>query len=163
VKRSQVAECCRYRNRLIIFAQINFANVRFWHKADIRSPPEPDLLSVLLFTHVFHPVDGLAVQRFLNGDMCHCRPGRCPMPMLLTGRKPDHVARPDFLDRATPPLHPPETERNDQRLTEWMCMSCGAGTRFERNARCTGTCRFMRFEEWVNANCASEPLCRSLA
>jgi hypothetical protein len=37
--------------------------------------------------------------------------------MLLTSRKPDHVAGPDFLDRATPPLHPPETERNDQGLT----------------------------------------------
>ena len=34
--------------------------------------------------------------------------------MLLTSRKADHVARPDFLDRATPPLHPPETIRTGE-------------------------------------------------
>jgi hypothetical protein len=34
---SQVAESSRYRNRLIMFAQINFANVRYWHLADIQT------------------------------------------------------------------------------------------------------------------------------
>jgi hypothetical protein len=39
VKRRKPRNSCRYRNRLIMFAQINFANVRYWHKADISIMP----------------------------------------------------------------------------------------------------------------------------
>jgi hypothetical protein len=40
------------------------------------------------------------------------------MPMLFTGRKPDHIARPDFLDRSAVPLNPAATGGNDQSLAE---------------------------------------------
>ena len=61
---------------------------------------------ILLVADLFHPVDDLAVQRFLNGDMRHCRRRRGAVPVLLAGRKPDHVAWPDFLDRPAPALRP---------------------------------------------------------
>jgi hypothetical protein len=96
----------------------------------------------IVVTDLFHPVDGLAVEPFLNGDIPHCRRGRCAMPMFLTRRKPDHVARPDFLYRAAPTLHPSETGRDDQHLTEWMRMPGGPGTRFERDAGASNTCWF---------------------
>jgi hypothetical protein len=74
--------------------------------------------------------------------------------MLLTGRKPDHIAWPDFLDWAAPTLSQPEVGRDDQRLTEWMCMPGGAGTRLERDACATNMCRFGCLEQRVNADSA---------
>ena len=97
---------------------------------------------VLFVGNVFHPVHRLAVQRFLNGDMRHRgRRGRA-MPMLLTGRKPDHIARPNFLDRTALTLRPAESGGDDQRLTEWMRMPGSARTRLERDACATNTRRF---------------------
>src|SRR5215475_4666889 len=60
-------------------------------------------LAILLVANLFHPVDILAVHRFLNGDMRHPIRWRRPMPMLFTGRKPDDIAGVDFLNRPTQP------------------------------------------------------------
>ncbi|MEH1795185.1 MAG: hypothetical protein V7L17_21445 [Nostoc sp.] len=51
----------------------------------------------MLVTDFFHPVHGLAVKPFLNGDVRHgC--GCCStMPMLLTRRDPDRIPRPNLL------------------------------------------------------------------
>jgi hypothetical protein len=62
--------------------------------------------------------------------------------MLLTGRKPDHIARPNFLDRTALTLRPAESGGDDQRLTEWMRMPGSARTRLERDACATNTRRF---------------------
>ena len=79
----------------------------------IRSP------AILLVTDLFHPVDNLAVELFLNGDVRHHGRGRRgPMPVLLAGREPDHVTRPNFLNRASPALDPAATRREDESLTE---------------------------------------------
>jgi DNA-binding transcriptional LysR family regulator len=43
---------------------------------------------VLFVADLFHPLDILAVHRFLNGDMRHRGRGRRPVPVLLPGRKP---------------------------------------------------------------------------
>jgi hypothetical protein len=40
--------------------------------------------SVLLVTDVLHPIDDLAVQRLLNGNMRHRGSWRCAMPVFLT-------------------------------------------------------------------------------
>jgi hypothetical protein len=45
----------------------------------------------LFVADLFHPVDGLAVELFLNGDVGHGGGGRGPVPMLLAGREPDDV------------------------------------------------------------------------
>ena len=107
---------------------------------------------ILLIADLLHPVDYRTVQRFLNGDMRHRRRRGRAMPMLLTGRKPDHIAWPDFLDRAALTLRPAESGRDDQRLTEWMRMPGGARTRLERDARATNTGWFGCFEQRINAN-----------
>jgi hypothetical protein len=65
------------------------------------------LMLILFVADLFHPLDNLAVELFLNGDVRHGR-GRCsPMPVLLAGRKPDHITGPDLLDRSAVALKPP--------------------------------------------------------
>src|ERR687897_2999470 len=118
---------------------------------------------VLLVADLFHPVDDLAVQRLLNGDMRHRGRGRCAMPVLLTRRKPDHIPWVDFLDRAAPSLHPSAAGRDDQGLTEWMGVPCRARARFERDAGATSTCRIGRLEQRIDPYGAGEPVRRSLA
>ena len=101
---------------------------------------------VLFVADFFHPIDRFAVQRFLNRDMSHRGRRRSAMPMLFTGRKPDHITGPDFLDRAASALRPTKTGRNDQRLTEWMRMPGGASTRLERDVCATHARRFRGFK-----------------
>jgi hypothetical protein len=47
---------------------------------------------ILVLVYVFHPVDVLAVQRLVNGDVRHGSGSRGPVPVLFAGREPDHVA-----------------------------------------------------------------------
>ena len=49
-----------------------------------------------------------------------------------------------------------ETRSDDPRLTEWMYMPAGAGTRLEGDACAIDTSRFARLERRINANCASK-------
>src|SRR5215217_641542 len=51
---------------------------------------------VLLVGDVLHPVDGLAALLLLDGDVGHGGRGAGPVPVLLAGGEPDHVARPEF-------------------------------------------------------------------
>src|SRR6266508_2730901 len=81
---------------------------------------------ILLVADVLHPVDRLAVESFLNGDMGHGRGGRGAVPVLFAGLEPDHVTRPDLLDRTTLALHPAAAERNDEDLAERVRVPCGA-------------------------------------
>jgi hypothetical protein len=83
---------------------------------------------ILFISNVLHPFNNFAVERLLNGDMSHRGHRRSAVPMLFTGREPDYITWPDFLDRAATTLNPPKAGRDDQRLTEWMCMPGGAGT-----------------------------------
>jgi hypothetical protein len=61
---------------------------------------------ILLLADLFHPVSRLAVERLIDGNVRHRRGWRGAVPMLLARRDPDHVARPDLLDRAAPALRP---------------------------------------------------------
>jgi len=106
------------------------------HRQDAES------LAVLFVADVLHPIYDLASKTFLNGDMRHRRRRRCAMPMLLAGRKPDHVAWPDFLNRAAPSLRPSDARRDDQCLTEWRRMPGSAGARLECDAGAGSTCWF---------------------
>jgi len=102
--------------------------------------------AVLCLTHLLHPVDDLAVERFLNGDVRHRARWHCAVPMFFVSREPDHVARPDFLNRSTFALRPSQTGRDDQGLTEWMRMPRSARTRLERDVGATNACRVRRLE-----------------
>ncbi len=53
------------------------------------------------------------------------------MPMLFARRKPDHIARTDFLNGATLTLRTPASERDDKSLPKRMSMPCRAGPRLE--------------------------------
>ena len=90
--------------------------------------------AILLVADLLHPVDHLAVELFLNGDVGHGRGRRGAMPVLLAGREPDHVAGPDLLDRAALALHPAAAGRDDQRLPERMRVPGSASARLERDA-----------------------------
>src|SRR2546422_7354908 len=81
-------------------------------------------LTVLFVADLFHPVDNLPVELFLNGDVRHGRGWRSPMPVLLAGREPDHIAGPDLLDRPAFALSPSAARRNDKSLTEGMRVPC---------------------------------------
>lgn len=95
---------------------------------------------VLLVGDVFHPVHRFAVELFLNGEVRHGR-GRCSaMPMFFSRRKPNDVAWPDFLDRASLALSATAARYHDQGLTEWMRVPRGASARLERDARGRSAC-----------------------
>ena len=87
--------------------------------------PSPALcLPVLCVGDVFHPVDRLSVQALLDGDVCHAGRRCCSVPVLFTGREPDHIAGANLLDGSTLSLHPPAARRHYQSLAERMCMPC---------------------------------------
>src|SRR5207244_8125181 len=123
-----------------------------------------DLFSLILFVaDLFHPIDNFSFERFLNGNMRHRRSRSSAVPMFFVRRKPDHIARPDFLDRSAFALRPPEARRYDQRLTYRMRMPGGASTRFERDARAANTRRVGRLEQRINAHRTGTPIHRSFA
>ena len=98
-------------------------------------------LPVLFVADLFHPVDNFPVELFLNGDVRHCRGRRSPMPVLLAGREPDHIAGPDLLDGSAFALNPAAASRDDESLTEGMRMPCGPRPRLERYAGTLNKCR----------------------
>src|SRR4051794_33416667 len=81
------------------------------------SPPFASL-PILFVAHLLHPIDSLAVERFLDGDMRHRSGRRGAVPVLQSRWKPDHVARRDLFDRATLALHPSKSCSDDQRLAK---------------------------------------------
>ena len=69
--------------------------------------------------------------------------------MLLSRRKPDHIAGPDFLDRPAPALRQSYTIIDNQRLAEGMGVPCRACSGFERHARSAPTRRIGGLEERI--------------
>jgi hypothetical protein len=94
-------------------------------------PKRVRLLPVLLVADLFHPVNDLAVELFLYGDVRHARGRRSAVPVLLAGRERDHITRPDLLDRTAFALSPAEARGHDERLPERMRMPCSSCTGFE--------------------------------
>jgi hypothetical protein len=99
------------------------------------------LVLIWFAADLFHPVDNLAVELLLNGHVRHGRGRRGPMPVLLTGRKPDHITRADLLYRPAPTLDPAAASRDDEILTEWMRMPCSPRVRLESHAGALNKCR----------------------
>src|SRR5206468_3839301 len=116
------------------------------------------LLPILFIAHLFHPVDGLPVESFLNGDMRHGRLGRGAMPMLLTRREPDHVTGSDLLDRPAPALGASTARRHDEGLAEWVRVPRRPGARLERDTGADHACRIGGVEQRINAHRAREVL-----
>src|SRR5262249_24319824 len=89
---------------------------------------------VLFVADRFHPVHRLAVELFLDGDVRHGRGRRGAVPVLLARREPDHVARPDLLDRAAPALGQAAAGRHDQGLAQRVGVPRRPGAGLERDA-----------------------------
>src|SRR3954468_20482789 len=94
----------------------------------------PALAPILLVADVFHPLDHLAVERLLDGDVRHGRGRRGAVPVLLARREPDHVARPDLLDWASPALRQAAASGHNQCLAERMGVPRRSGAGLERDA-----------------------------
>lgn len=104
---------------------------------------------VLLVADVLHPLHCFAIELFLNGDVRHGRRGRSAMPMLLTRRKPDHVAGMDGLDGSSPALREAGAGGDDEGLAQWVRVPCGPGARLERDAGAGDTRRVRGLDERV--------------
>src|SRR5216110_2899970 len=92
------------------------------------------LALVLLVAHLLQPLDHLAVELLLDGDVGHRRGRGRAVPVLLAWREPHHVARADDLDRPAPPLGQPAPGRHDERLPERVGVPGGPGTGLESDA-----------------------------
>jgi hypothetical protein len=75
---------------------------------------------VLRVVDVFHPVDDLAVEPFRDRDVRHRCGRRRAVPVFLTRREPDDIARSDLLDRPALALRKAAAGRHDQCLPEGM-------------------------------------------
>src|SRR5580698_378080 len=111
---------------------------------------------VFFVADLFHPVDNFTVELFLNGDVCHGSGGRGPMPVLLARREPDHVTWPDFLHRSAFALCPAAASRDNESLTERMCVPCSPRTWLEGDASALNKRRIGRLKKRIDTYCASE-------
>jgi len=125
---------------------------------------DPVILSVnaiLIVGDMFEPVDGAAVEFFLDGEVGQGGGGRGAVPMFFAWLEPDDVAGPDFLDRAAPPLGPAAAFHHDERLPERMRMPSRPCPRLERHADRGDPRGLRRVEEPLDADRAGEVLGRA--
>src|SRR5712691_8817789 len=113
-------------------------------------------LPILLVADFLHPVDGLAVEPFLNGDVRHGCRGRRAVPMLLARRERDHVAGSNLLDRAAPALRAAAARGDDERLAERMRMPRRSRARLKRDTGGDHACRLDGLEQRVDPYRAGE-------
>ena len=81
-------------------------------------------MHILPVADLFHPVDNLAIELFLNGNVRHGGGRRGPMPVLLTRSEPDHVTGANLLDRPSPALGQAAARGDNQGLTKRMSVPC---------------------------------------
>lgn len=126
-----------------------------------RSADAP-LFAILFVAHFFHPINDFAIEIFCNGDVRHGRGGRSAVPMLFAGRKPNNVAGADFFHGSVFALRPAATGCDNESLAQRMRMPCGSRAGLERDACAGDAGRRGRLEQWIDAHCAGEPVCRAL-
>jgi len=113
---------------------------------------------ILLVGDLLHPLEPLSHSALLDSDMRH-RSRDVRRPMLLTQRKPDHIAWP--ISRSVRPnVRPPENPSDDQTSDKRMYVPGCASTRLERDACATNT-RGSVLEQRINAHSAGKPITRS--
>ena len=97
----------------------------------------------MIVADLFHPVNGLAGELFLDSDVRHCRAWCGAVPVFLTWRSPDHVARLNFLDRIAPALYPSAASRHDQGLAQRVGVPCRTGAGLECDTAPGRACRIV--------------------
>src|SRR5208282_34899 len=113
---------------------------------------------VLLVADLFHPVDGLSVECLSDGDVRHGSCCRCAMPMLLAGREPDHVPRPDLLNWPARSLYPAASRSDDERLAERMRVPRSASTGLECDDCAADSRRGISLKSRIDSYRTSEPV-----
>src|SRR5205085_9098502 len=103
------------------------------------------------------------VELFLSGDWRHGCAWRAAVPVLLARREPDHVTRPNWLDRAAPALCQAAARRHDQGLAQRVGVPRGPSAGLERDTGAERACRSVCLEQGVNAHRAGKILGRSFA
>jgi hypothetical protein len=78
--------------------------------------------------------------------------------MRLTRRDPDHVTRPNLLDRTTPALYPAAAGRHDQGLAQRVAVPCCPSAGLERDTGADRACRIVCLEQGVNVYSAGKIL-----
>src|SRR5579875_2544023 len=111
---------------------------------------------ILLVGDLLHPVNHLAILLFLNSNVRHGRGRRGAVPVLLAGLEPDHITRPNFLNRASPALSPAAACHNNQSLSERMHVPRGSRARFESDAGALNECRIGGLEKRIDPYRAGE-------
>ena len=112
---------------------------------------------------MFHPVDGLAVESFLNGDVGHGGVGSGAVPMLLSGREPDYVAGVNLFDGAAFVLRPSAACGDDERLAQRVAVPCSPRAGLEGDAGAGHKRRIRGLKEGVDADGAGKPIRGALA
>src|ERR1700728_3881232 len=86
---------------------------------------------VLLVGDWLHPLDVLAVKRFLHSDMNHDGARTGAVPMFFARRNPDHIAGTDFSGLIAPYLNPAAAGNHRECLAERMGVPMSPRTRLE--------------------------------
>src|SRR3954454_10797582 len=119
--------------------------------------------AILVIRNMLHPINGLAVELFLDGDVAHGRRRRSAVPVLLTWREPDDIAGPDLLDGTAFTLHPAETGHDEQGLAKRMRVPGRACARFKGDQGASDARRIGRAKQWVDPHGSRKPLRRALS
>jgi len=85
------------------------------------------------------------------------------MPVLLSRRKPDHIAGMDLLNRTALALHPTATDSDNEGLAKRMSMPCGSSTGFEGDASAGRARRSACLKQGIDAHGARKPIGGSFA
>ena len=129
----------------------------------VSSALSPTPRAVLFVADLLHPVDDLALEFLLDGDVRHRAVRRGAVPMLLSGRTRDHISGMNLFDRTSLALHEASTLRHNERLTQGMVVPSRAGARLEGDPRTLRAARSTGLEQRLDADLTGEPLPRSFA
>src|SRR5579885_215111 len=113
---------------------------------------------VLFVADLFHPVNCLAVESLLNGDVRHGRGWRGAMPMFLPRLKQDHIAWSNLLDGSPPTLCPATASRHDQGLAQRVGVPGSPSAWLERHTGTSYASRIGCFKQGVDADRAGKIL-----
>jgi hypothetical protein len=105
---------------------------------------------------VLQPLDGFAVELFLNGDVGHRRGWRGAVPVLFAGSKPDYISGMDFLDGPAPALRTTAARGDNKGLAERVRMPRGARAGFKGDVSADYASGFRRIEKRINPYGAGE-------
>ncbi len=118
---------------------------------------------VLLVADVFQPLDDLAIEAFLNGDVGHGGGGGGAVPVFFSGGEPDDVAGVNLFDGTACALDPSAASGDDQGLSEGVGVPGGACSGLEGDGGAGNQGGVGCLKERVDADGAGEPVCGTFA